>query len=243
MTADSRYPDLNRHRPRRRDVPAGAQALSVASILAVGGLLSHVAAQDIEVDEKPYEYPNDTFITIDGTVVSATPGGFVLDYGGGDIVVEMDRGDGDVAVYAPTEGDEVSVYGLIDDGLFERRTIEAGGIYVERLDAHFDTRSTDEHDDPERGILELPDLAEPGQVTVNGTVTDVDRNEEQFVLDTGSRSIQVTLDPTPGTSITDEDPGTETVQVGSRVIVRGRIDDGFFEGREMIADVVQLVGE
>lgn len=46
-------------------------------------------------------------------------------YGNGSITVEMDDGDRDADAYSLDEGDNVTVYGMIDDDLFESATIEA----------------------------------------------------------------------------------------------------------------------
>ena len=78
-------------------------------------------AADDHVD--PYELANNTWISLSGTVHAVSPDTFELDYGEGNITVEMDDGDRDADAYKLLHGDKVTVNGLIDDDLFEMRTI------------------------------------------------------------------------------------------------------------------------
>ncbi|HSO22154.1 MAG TPA: hypothetical protein VLT81_04555, partial [Chondromyces sp.] len=87
--------------------------------------------------EDPYVEPDDSWISLSGTVKAVTADAFTLDYGKGMITVEMDDGDRDADGYKLIEGDKVTVNGVIDDGLFETRTIEASSVYVEKLDTYF----------------------------------------------------------------------------------------------------------
>jgi hypothetical protein len=69
-------------------------------------------------------------------------------------------------------------------------------------------------------------------------VTDVD--DEEFTLNTGTRSIRVEVDEMPYNPLDDE--GYQKIELGDRVSVSGVIDDDLFEGRELVASsVVDLV--
>ena len=68
--------------------------------------------------EDPYTQPDDTWISISGTVDSVSQDLFTLDYGDGTVIVEMDDGDRDADAYKLALGDEVTVYGLVDDDFF-----------------------------------------------------------------------------------------------------------------------------
>ena len=100
--------------------------LAIASMLAVPAM-----AKD------PYNKPNNSWITLSGTVESVSPDRFMLDYGDGMITVEMDGPGGGASGYKLVKGDKVSVSGAIDDDLFERTTIEASSVYVESLGTNF----------------------------------------------------------------------------------------------------------
>jgi uncharacterized protein YdeI (BOF family) len=100
--------------------------------LSTGALLAFPA-----MAEDPYAKPDDTWISISGTVDTVRPDSFTLDYGKGVITVEMDDGDRDADAYKLLKGDKATVNGKIDDDLFETRSIEAGSVYVESLDTYF----------------------------------------------------------------------------------------------------------
>lgn len=95
----------------------------------------------------PYAKPEDSWISISGTVVDPKADTFKLDYGDGVITVEMDDWDDDADAYVLLDGDRVTVYGMIDDGLFERTTIEANSVYVESLNSYFYASAADEEGD------------------------------------------------------------------------------------------------
>lgn len=79
----------------------------------------------------PAEKDNNTWISVSGTVKSVSPDTFILEYDKGTIPVEMDDWDNDADAYKVVTGDKVTVNGIIDDDLFERKSIEASSVYVE----------------------------------------------------------------------------------------------------------------
>jgi len=113
----------------------------IAAILTVATIPA--TAQDME---EPYEKPDDSWISISGTVESVRPDEFMLDYGEGVITVEMDDGDRDADAYELVKGDKVTVSGRIDDDLFEVAKIEAASVFVENLGTYFYASSVDEED-------------------------------------------------------------------------------------------------
>lgn len=184
--------------------------------------------------QEPYEKADDTWISISGTVTDVSSDTFVLDYGEGNITVEMDDGDRDADAYKLLEGDEVTVNGVIDDDLFETRTIEASSVYVDKLNSYFYASSVDEED---TFFTTTPLVI--GQMTIQGTVTDI-AGEEEFWVDTGLRRVLVETDAL------DWDPldadSYPHVGVGDVVSVTGTMDRDFLEGRELVASsVVELV--
>jgi uncharacterized protein YdeI (BOF family) len=213
----------NRHRTTCLALLAGI-ALALAPAVAQ-------AAKDVN----PYMKPDDTWIRLSGTVKTVSPDTFTLDYGKGSIVVEMDDGDRDADAYKLLPGDKVTVSGMIDDDLFETRTIEAASVYVEKLGTYFYASAVDEED-------AFVTLTTPVVVTateIQGTVTEV--RDHEFVVNTGLRSITVDVSHMLYDPLDDE--GYQKVEVGDVVSVTGSMEDDLFEGRELVASsVVTIAG-
>jgi uncharacterized protein YdeI (BOF family) len=189
-------------------------------------MLASVAA----ADEDPYEKPDNTWISIDGTVEAVSPDEFTLDYGEGIITVEMDDGDRDADAYKLAKGDFVRVSGLIDDDFYELRTIEASSVYVEDLGTYFYASAVDEEDT----FITYTMPVTVSETVLQGTITDVD--DDEFTIDTGARSMRVEVEEMPYNPLDDE--GYQRIELGDRVSVTGEIDDDLFEGRELVADSI-----
>jgi uncharacterized protein YdeI (BOF family) len=185
-------------------------------------------------DANPYAVPDDTFISLSGTVGSVTRDAFTLNFNDGAITVEMDDGDRDADGYLLTQGDAVTVYGLIDDDFFEARTIEASSVYVENLGTYFYASAVDEED---RGFVTLYAPLDPSTVVLQGSVTEID--DEEFVIDVGSRQVTVEVEEMAYNPLDDE--GYQRVDIGDVVSVTGEVDDDFFEGREVEAESVTTI--
>jgi uncharacterized protein YdeI (BOF family) len=84
-----------------------------------------VLTATLALAQKPYTKPDESWINLSGTVVSSTLDQLTLDYGTGLITVEMDDWDwyNEASLIRP--GEEVTVYGRIDDSFYASRTIEA----------------------------------------------------------------------------------------------------------------------
>lgn len=183
--------------------------------------------------EDPMTEPDDSWISVSGTVESVTNDAFVLDYGEGLMTVEMDDGDRDADGYKLVRGDKVSVNGRIDDDLFEARTLEASSVYVDNIDTYFYASAVDEEDIHDV-IVTVSTPVVISATTVQGTVTEV--SSEEFVVDTGLRKVRVEVDEMAYNPLDDQ--GYQKIGVGDRVSVTGQIDDDLFEGRELVADTV-----
>ena len=180
--------------------------------------------------QEPYAQPDDTWISLSGTVDEVFTDEFLLDYGDGLITVEMDDGDRDADAYKLLEGDSVTVTGMVDDDFFETTTIEASSVYVEKLDTYFYASAVDEED----AFITITTPVVVSEVLVQGTVTDV--RDEEFTLNTGLRRITVEVEEMPYNPLDDE--GFQQVELGDVVSVRGIVDDDFLEGREIVASAV-----
>jgi uncharacterized protein YdeI (BOF family) len=187
--------------------------------------------------EDPYTAPNNSWISLSGEVKSVTPNTFVLDYGDSSVTVEMDDGDRDADAYKLIAGDKVTVYGYVDDDLYETTTIEAASVYVEKLGTWFYASGIDEEDRDVFVTTAYPVV--PGRVTVQGTVTEVKMDE--FVIDTGLRHLTVEVDEMAYNPLDDE--GYQKIQEGQRVSVTGEMDTDLFEGRELEASsIITIIG-
>jgi len=186
-----------------------------------------------EIDESnadPYEQVNNSSISISGTVTASHPDKFNLDYGDGQVVVEMDDWQPDKDGYQIFPGDEVVVYGIIDDDLFERTTIEASSVYVKNLNTYFYANSADEEDISASAMIEVMEQ----NTAVSGVITEI--NGDEFVINREGK--RVTVDTSElGYDPLDEQ-GAQQLEIGDRVRVFGYIDDDWWEGREVMADVI-----
>lgn len=177
--------------------------------------------------EDPANKADDTWISVSGTVKSVSPDTFILEYDNGTIPVEMDDGDNDADAYKVVVGDKVTVNGIIDDDLFERKTIEASSVYVEGLNTYFYASPVDEEDT----FITYTTPVVVSSVVLQGTVTGVDGRE--FTLDTGTR--MVTVDTVDMTYNPMDDEGFQKIKKGDRVSVSGMFDADLFEARKFDA--------
>lgn len=184
--------------------------------------------------EDPYGLPNDTWISLSGTVDRVTPDSFALNFGDGTILVEMDDGDRDADAYKLLVGDKVRVHGMIDHDLFELRTIEASSVFVEKLGTLFFASPVDE-EDFQQSVAYSPALLAT-DTAVMGRVAMVDAEDEELVLRVADELLKVDVGELPYNPLDDE--GYHQVDVGDHVFVSGLLDDGFFEVRELEAKTV-----
>jgi uncharacterized protein YdeI (BOF family) len=188
------------------------------------------------VGPNPYAKPDDSWISLSGTVNAVNRDSFTLDYGERTITVEMDDADRQAETYALRMGDKVTVNGLIDDDFFETSKIEASSVYVEKLGRHFFASALDEEDFSTVTYLAPID----GGIAVHGLVTQVGGGE--FTIDNGVRSVRVDVGDMAYDPLDDD--GYQKVEVGDIVRVEGRMDDDFWESRELMANsILTLVEE
>ena len=194
-------------------------------MLVIGACLAPTASA-----KDPYARPNNTWISISGTVKDVKPNAFDLDYGDGVIIVEMDDGDRDADGYKLLAGDKVTVNGMIDDDFFERTTIEASSVYVEKLGTSFYASSVDE--EGPFGVVASP--VDVSATVIRGVVTAVDDHE--FEVDTALRTLTIEVEEMPYNPL--DDIGYLKINVGDVVRVTGKVDSGLFDGHEVVAETV-----
>ena len=204
------------------------RSLGVAALIAAGFTTSAVAD-----DTNPYTMADNTWITLSGEVESVNRDSFMLDYGDGYIMVEMDDGDRDADAYKLLKGDKVTVSGQIDDDFFETTKIEASSVYVENIGTTFFASPVDE--ETSEGLVATVTVpVVVAETVVQGTVTDV--NNDEFTVDAGLKNLRVDVNDMPYNPLDDE--GYLKIDVGDRVRVTGDMDSDLFEGRELVANTV-----
>ncbi|MFW6211030.1 MAG: hypothetical protein ACOC4H_02805 [bacterium] len=210
---------------------------AVFLFVSAGFVVSAAAA------ENPYMKPDESWISISGTVDSARTGAFELDYGDGKVTVEMDGWgwkwyEDSLETF---KGDKVTVYGRVDKGLFEDTTIEAGSIYVQDIGAYYYANAADDEGDVygyDYWVQYDPFVI--GNTHVRGTVTDV--NGREFTINTGDNRLEVDTSMLPYNPM--DDIGFQKIDEGDYVSVTGIMDYDFWNNRELVADkVVMLVSD
>jgi hypothetical protein len=187
-------------------------------------------------DTDPYSLRDETWISISGTIASPEDDSFVLDYGKGVVTVEMDDWDSYGEARALMDGDEVTVYGRVDNGLYERTTIEANSVYVKNLNTYFYANDADEESDAYLMWQAPTPLVITAATTVRGKVSGVTPGMRTFTIDTGARLI--TVDTWELSYNPLDEIGYQKVEKGDIVLVSGHLDTGFFEERQLEADSV-----
>jgi len=180
----------------------------------------------------PYLKADESWISLSGEVTSVLPDSFLLDYGDGVVTVEMDDWDSDADGYKVVEDDKVTVYGRIDDDLWETTLIEASSVYVEGLNTHFYASAADEED----SIIAWTAPVVISSTLARGKVTDVNALTKEITLNTGDR--RITVDTSAMTYDPLDDSGFQQIDVGDRVSVSGTMTKDFFNDRELLAEYI-----
>jgi uncharacterized protein YdeI (BOF family) len=177
--------------------------------------------------------PDDSWVTLNGRVRSATATGFTLDYGSGQIPVSMDTWSWYRSDHDQIEGNRVTVYGRIDDAAMQRRTIDASSVYVQNLNTFFYASAEDEQDMAVYSYNIIPIGYSDTRVT--GIVQNFDATARTITVDQGAAQVLVDLSQLAYNPL-DKD-GYQQIQEGDRVLVAGDMQSGFFEpGRTSAVD-------
>lgn len=196
--------------------------LSLLSTMWLGG--GQVMAQD------PGAKPDDTRISISGTVDKVGSDGFTLDYGDGAIRVDMSDEGRDAGAYELGKGDKVTVHGVVDDDIYDQAAIDASGLYIEKIGTYFTSGNGDNDTVDPRNDVDNADTI------IQGTVTSV--GDEAFTLFTGSRTLRVEVDEMAFNPLTAG--GYRNVREGDRVNITGNMENEFFEERVFDAQTVAI---
>ena len=201
--------------------------------LAISSTLIAAPAVAIAANDVPYLKPDGSWINLSGTVTSTAADNFTLDYGSGLVTVEMDDWDwynqeGDVLA-----GDNVTVYGEVDDDTFENTKIEASSVYVENLGTYFFASAADEENFEDLDVTPTVPI-DVGDLTVTGTVESVDGRE--FTIDSAAQQMKIDTTLMPYNPMDDE--GYQQIENGDLVTVTGNTEFDTFENQELMAETV-----
>lgn len=171
--------------------------------------------------------PEDSWVTLNGRVVSPNPSGFTLDYGRGQIPVSMDSWAWYQSDHDRIDGNRVTVYGRIDDGALQRKSIDASSVYVQNLNTFFYAKP---------GAGEVQEMVTYSyniipvgysDTRVTGIVQDFDASARTITVDQGAAQVLVDLSQLPYNPLDEE--GYQRIEEGDRVLVAGDMQSGFFE--------------
>lgn len=207
--------------------------MTLTSILATTALCGATGAAYAQ-DQDPYEASEDSWVSLTGTVVASDDDSLMLDYGENTILVEVDDWDFDDDAQSILPGEQVTVYGEIDDSFFELRSIEAGSIYVADRNTYYYASTADEEGDTWylNPVVSIP--TDGSWVSMRGTIASV--NGREFVLDNGLNAITVDTIQMPYNPL--DDVGVQRLDVGDRVTVTGYLDDDLFDSLEISAESI-----
>ena len=167
------------------------------------------------------------WISLNGKILSTMPTAFLLDYGTGNVLVEMDDWDWYQEGKVLKPGDEVIVAGYVDKNRLNE-SVEASGVYVKNLGTYFHASGADE--ERIRGNA-VRAAAAPGAEDVTGTVRSIDGRT--FTIGLPGNEMRV------DTKLMIDNPldekGFLRVKPGDRVYVYGDLDIQKREAPEIIA--------
>lgn len=221
---------------------------TLVALLALGGSTDAVE-DDGKQDDRKKDHPGKTaeelqetpdhgWISVTGTVASTMHEAFWLDFGEALVKVEMDDWDWYDEANQIVPGERVTVYGRLDSGVYELRTIEADSVYVFDRNSYYFASDADEEGDylsfPYLMFAHSPHVADGTWMTVSGRVVKVD--ERELSLDTGFRKVRIDTAAMPYNPL--DDVGFQRIDRGDRISVTGTLDIDFFEKDEIDAESI-----
>jgi len=213
-----------------RFIPANRKLLHAIGTVGTTAAFTLSAPVAAQVEGKP----DGSWVSLSGQVAAHTPNAFTLDYGEGTVTVETDDWDSIGDAWVISEGDNVTVYGRVDKGLYQNSRIEAGSVYIDDLDTMITAPSA--ADEEESLPVTYTYLSVPADYDfqVAGTVTSISGRE--FTIDTGDNRVSVdTL--RMGYNPLD-DVGMVQIEEGDFVSVSGDLDLSVFDEAEISAEAI-----
>lgn len=184
--------------------------------------------------QMPKLQPDDSYVSISGTVLTAEDDEFSLDYGQGHISVEMDDMGwvGNQPELVP--GDEVTVYGRVEEHLFVDASIEADSIFIEDPATYYYSSPT--NDMTTFAVMDVAPVTPVvvGDLILTGTVQSV--KDRQFTVNTGD--LEFTVDTSGMQNNPLDNEGRQKVGKGDTVSVAGNLGSGAIGDRKLNAESI-----
>lgn len=182
---------------------------------------------------QPLKKSDGTWVTLSGEVTKVSADVFTMDYGDGEVLVEVDDGDFDNDAYKFLDGDKVTVTGKVDKNFFTSNTLEAQSIYVEGLNTTFISSAADE-EEADRYITVAYMPADLTEMTLVGDVTAV--KENSFEIKVAGQNITVSTDDLGFDPMDDE--GYLKIADGDRIKVVANVEPEFFGDYALEAETI-----
>ena len=169
------------------------------------------------------------WVSLTGSVKSNSRDSFVVDYGVGEITVEMDDRDWS-SDNRLSRGDSVTVTGRVDKDFYATRTIEASSVYVDRLSTYYYASPADE-EGANYAFLTRRNGDGGEWISMTGAV--LSKSAESLTIDVGARGLKVDI---------SELARASTAKVGDRVSVSGELRRADpLETRQLVASSVVVL--
>lgn len=201
---------------------------SIFATLALLGFFNLPLSADDAKTVSPWDKDDGQWITIAGTITKVSNDSFQLVYGKGAIEVEFDGYRSTNRAYQFSEADKVIVTGRVDADKDQKRSIEAGSVYVRNLGKSYFA----EADDEEEVIAKLRKATSNGtSLVVSGQL--ISMVKHNIVINTGYQNIQVNTRALPAGSL--DSSGLLPFDIGDALTVYGVVSDGFSDAEKLTA--------
>ncbi|SDS11056.1 hypothetical protein SAMN05216421_0925 [Halopseudomonas xinjiangensis] len=196
--------------------------------------LASALVSPLSYAQAPHEQSHNSWVSISGQITNPTEEGFTLNYGEGQIRVDMNDADW----YAPQgpfqEGATVSVYGEVNQA-DSAAEIVANSVFVESEGRLF-TRTDTVFGKPE--IIPVVPVR-VGAFTYTGEVGKV--QDDRFTIDTGRRELMVDVSAMKDNPLDEQ--GAMRIEQGDTVMVYGVLDAELGRSRTVTADSIITIDE
>ncbi|QJR80090.1 hypothetical protein CA267_004510 [Alteromonas pelagimontana] len=205
------------------------------TLLALASSVALVSANPViaKGSDHTASLDSSTWVTVSGEVREVDSQFFTLDYGEGNIIVEIADTDFDAQAFKALDGDTVTVSGKIDGSLFSNSTLQASSVYIDSLRTTFISDSADSSSrDVYATTAFIPSSLD--SMLLIGNVSAV--SDEAVQISVGDTSVTVNVDDMRDSPVDDE--GYLKLAKGDRVKVSASLDDDFFTSYSLDANYI-----
>lgn len=187
--------------------------------------------------QMPKLQPDDTYVSISGTVLAAEDDEFTLNYGNGQISVEMDDMGWQGNQPDLITGDEVTVYGRVEQHFFVDASIEADSVFINDPATYY--YSSPSNDMTTFTVMDVTPVTPVvvGDLVLTGTVKSV--KDRQFTINTGD--LEFTVDTSGMKNNPLDSEGRQKVETGDTVSVAGNLGSGAIGDRKLNAESIVVL--